>query len=638
MQDRAACDGEGPGDGECYGARGEQDGKPERCQPWTVAVADGPVEEMAPDRAERLERGKATVLPGEEHTSCRGQRQPRPGRDGSRWSSGCPIRRRAGAGPTPSCCTRRSARRPVSPGERVAVWAPNLPEWVVLEHGAALAGLVLVTVNPAFRSVELAYVLNQSGAAGIFLVPQFRSPMAEYLHEVRPDVPCLREVVLFTDWDAFLDTASAGTALPEVAPDDIAQIQYTSGTTGFPKGAMLHHRGLTNNARFYVERIALRPGEVYVNPMPLFHTAGCAIAVLGAAQARAVHVPVLAFDPGLMLELVEAERGTVFLSVPTMIIAMLGHPDLARRDLSSLRAAVSGGAPVPAALVPQVEERLGVRFSIVFGTTQCSPLLTQVRLDDSAQDRAETLGQPVPQTEVKVADPPTSEVLPVGQVGELCSRGYMVMRGYHEAPEATAAAIDADGWYHTGDLASVDERGYLRIEGRVKDMIIRSGGNIYPREIEDVLFAHPAVAEAAVIGVPDLAWGEVVAAFVRPVPDQLAPTVDELRAHCREPLAPYKTPLHWVFVDAFPLTPSGKIQKFKLRESFAVSEARTTAAQPPSGCTSTAARPRARAARGRGLAGCTDGEQSANSAPAARGWSARTRAHRTAAVCARTQT
>jgi fatty-acyl-CoA synthase len=461
-----------------------------------------------------------------------------------------------------------------TPGERLAVWAPNLPEWVILEYAAALAGVVLVTVNPALRPAELAYVLNQSGACGIFLVPEFRSPMAEFLAEVRPDVPALREVVYFTDWAEFMGTAPAGAALPEVSPDDVAQIQYTSGTTGFPKGAELHHRGLTNNARFWAERMELRPGEAYVNPMPLFHTAGCGMGVLGTAQSLAVQVPVLAFDPALVLELMEAERAAVFAGVPTMMIAMLGHPDIERRDLSSLRAAVSGGSPVPAGLVRQVEERLDVRFSIVFGTTECSPLVTQVRLDDSEQDRAETLGTALPQTEIMIADVDGGGPVPVSQPGELCARGYTVMRGYHDAPEATAAAIDADGWYHTGDLASLDSRGYLRIEGRIKDMIIRGGENIYPREIEDVLFGHPAVAETVVVGVPDEKWGEVVAAYVRlaPVkPGQPAPSAGELRAHCRERLAPYKTPQHWVFVDAFPMTPSGKIQKYKLRDSFTAS-------------------------------------------------------------------
>ncbi|HYK26353.1 MAG TPA: AMP-binding protein [Streptosporangiaceae bacterium] len=455
-----------------------------------------------------------------------------------------------------------------SPGERVAAWAPNLPEWIVLEYAAALAGLVLVTVNPALRPAELAYVLNQSGAAGIFLVPEYRSPMARFLDEVRPDIPALREVIFLTEWDEFLNTAPGDAALPDVEADDIAQIQYTSGTTGFPKGAELHHRGLTNNARFYAKRLGLRPGDTYVNPMPMFHTSGCAMGVLGACQSLAVHVPVLAFDPALMLELCETERAAVFGGVPTMMIAMLEHPDMDKRDLSSLRVAISGGSPVPPGLVRTVEQRLGVRFSIVFGTTECSPLLTQVRPDDDADKRAETLGTPLPQTEVQVTDVLTGETVAPGQVGELCARGYLVMRGYHDAPEATAQAIDAEGWYHTGDLASMDSDGYLRIEGRVKDMIIRGGENIYPREIEDVLFSHPGVAESAVVGVPDEKWGEVVAAFVRVAPDQPSPTPEELRAHCREHLAPFKTPLHWIFVDAFPKTPSGKIQKFRLVEQL----------------------------------------------------------------------
>ncbi len=464
-----------------------------------------------------------------------------------------------------------------APGERVAVWAPNLPEWVILEYAAALAGLVLVTVNPALRPAELAYVLNQSGAAGIFLVPQYRSPMAEFLAQVRPDVAALRDVVMFTQWADFLATAAADAPLPAVKPDDVAQIQYTSGTTGFPKGAELHHRGLTNNARFFAGRLQLQPGEVYVNPMPMFHTSGCAMGVLGAAQCLAVHVPVLAFDPALTLELCETERSAVFAGVPTMMIAMLEHPDIGKRDLSCLRVAMSGGSPVPAGLVRRVEERLGIPFSIVFGTTECSPLLTQVRPDAPEQRRTGSLGTALPQAEIKVADVGTGSPVPPGQVGELCARGYLVMHGYHDAPEATKAAIDADRWYHTGDLASMDADGYLRIEGRVKDMIIRGGENIYPREIEDILFTHPGVAEAAVVGVPDQKWGEVVAAYIRPVPGQARPDPDQLRAHCREHLAPYKTPAHWIFIEAFPMTPSGKIQKFKLQEDFTARQGATQA-------------------------------------------------------------
>ncbi len=451
------------------------------------------------------------------------------------------------------------------PGERVAVWAPNIPEWAILEFGAALAGLTLVTVNPAYRPSELRYVLDQSGATGIFLVPEFRSPMADYLDEVRAELPALREVVLFPEWEEFLSTGRVGD-LPEVLPGDVAQVQYTSGTTGFPKGAMLTHRGLTNNSRLYAVRTKIQPGEVYLNPMPMFHTAGCAVGALGAVQSRAAHVPVLSFDPALVLELIESERATAMLGVPTMLIALMEHPDLARRDLSSLRCTVSGGSTVPADLVRRIEDRLGVVFSIVYGSTECCPIITQTRLDDSLDDRANTLGQPLPQTEVMVADPVTGEALAPGEVGELRARGYLVMDGYNGAPEATAEAIDDEGWYHTGDLASMDERGYCRIEGRLKDMIIRGGENIYPREIEELLFRHPAVAEIAVVGIPDAKWGEIVVACIRP--GDVTPTEDDLRAYCREHLAAYKCPERWVFVDSFPLTGSGKIQKFKLRETL----------------------------------------------------------------------
>jgi fatty-acyl-CoA synthase len=452
-----------------------------------------------------------------------------------------------------------------APGERVAVWAPSLPEWVIVEFGAALAGLTLVTVNPAYRAEELRYVLGQSRAAGIFLVPEFRSPMAEHLAAVRPELPDLREVVLFTEWEQFLASAPAGQELPDVDPGDIAQVQYTSGTTGFPKGALLTHRGLTNNARVFGEGLGLRPGEVYVNPMPMFHTAGCGFGTLGPLQCGAVNVLVPAFDPGVVVELLEAERADAMFAVPTMLIAMLEHPDFARRDLSRWRCVCSGGAPVPFELAQRIEKATNATFIVAYGMTECCPVVTMARLDDTLENRAGTLGRPAPQTEVKICDPVTDEVVPPGRAGELRARGYMVMAGYNDQPEATAAAVDGEGWYHSGDLASMDEDGYLRIEGRIKDMIIRGGENVYPREIEDLLFAHPAVAEAAVVGAPDERWGETVAAFIRAVPGS-APTADELRAYCREHLAAYKCPQRWEFLDAFPLTPSGKIQKFKLRE------------------------------------------------------------------------
>jgi fatty-acyl-CoA synthase len=454
-----------------------------------------------------------------------------------------------------------------SQGERVAVWAPNLPEWVLLEFGAGLAGVVLVTVNPAYQRDEVAYVLGQSGASGVFLVNEWRgNAMRASVDAVRDELPRLRDVVMFEQWNEFVDSRLP-TALPEVSPDDPAQIQYTSGTTGFPKGALLRHGGLTDNAALYASEAEILPGDVYVNPMPLSHTAGCVLGVLGALCARAAHVPVLAFDPAHVLELVERERGTALLGVPTMQIAMLEHPDVATRDLSSLRSSVSGGSLVPAELVHRIESTFGVRFCIVYGTTECSPLVTMTRFADTPEDKAETIGRPLPQTEVKVVDPITGATVAPGVVGELCARGYLVMHGYFENPDATNEAIDNDGWYHTGDLASMDTRGYCRIEGRLKDMIIRGGENIYPREIEAVLFEHPGVGDVAVVGVPDDKWGEQVAAFVRPATD-VPPSIAELSAHVRARLAAYKAPRRWVLVDAFPLTGSGKVQKFVLRDRY----------------------------------------------------------------------
>jgi fatty-acyl-CoA synthase len=290
------------------------------------------------------------------------------------------------------------------------------------------------------------------------------------------------------------------------------------------------------------------------------------LGALGSLWARATHIPVLAFDPGLVLELVETERVAVMGGVPTMLIAMMEHPDFATRDLSSLRSVLSGGSTVPAELVRRIEGGLGIRFGIVFGQTEASPVITQTRLDDTPEDKAETIGQPQPQQEVKIVDVESGEVVPCGQIGEICSRGYNVMLGYFEMPDATAETIDADGWLHTGDLGTMDERGYLKVEGRLKDMVIRGGENLYPREIEEVLFTHPGVADVAVLGVPDEKWGEELAAVVRRAPGHDAVTDDELRSYLRERLAPQKAPRRWAFVDDFPLTASGKVQKFVLRE------------------------------------------------------------------------
>jgi fatty-acyl-CoA synthase len=469
--------------------------------------------------------------------------------------------------------TARALRAHFEAGERVAVWAPNIPEWVMLEFGCAMAGVVLVTVNPAFRAHELQYVLTQSRSAGLFVVPEFRgNPMRATADSVHPECPDLREIIGFDQWDEFLaDGDGFDGELVEPDPSDPVMIQYTSGTTGFPKGALLHHRGLVNNGAHTAERMGVREGSVWVTTMPLFHTGGCVCCVLGAVSKHTTQVLIEAFDPGLVLEMFGTFGGSAMLGVPTMLVAMLEHPTFADTDLSSVEALCSGGAIVPGPLVERFEKELGAPFTIVFGQTECSPVASMSWPADSIADKAGTIGTPMPGVEVKIIDPSTGATVPTGTVGEYCTRGYHVMHGYFEMPDATAAAIDEEGWLHTGDLCAMDDRGYCTVEGRLKDMIIRGGENIYPRELEDLLFAHDTVGEAAVVGLPDEKWGETVGAFIRPAPGARVDK-DELFAYLREHLAPHKTPRQWFVVDEFPLTGSGKIQKFKLRERWVAGE------------------------------------------------------------------
>jgi fatty-acyl-CoA synthase len=462
------------------------------------------------------------------------------------------------------------------PGEPVAVWSGNCPEWVLLEFAAGLAGLTLVPVNPAYQAEELAHVLGHCGAAGIFLAAGHRGgSLPAILDQVRARLPRLREVIPLEEWGRFC-AADGGGRLPEVDPASPAQILYTSGTTGRPKAAVLTHRGLTNNARLAAEAIGMRAGAAGVNPMPLFHVAGCGLLTLGRVQTLGTHVLMSRFDPGLALELTQAYRGDHIGGVPAMLTALLGQPGLAERDLSCVRYALSGGATVPAELVRQVEAAFGVPFVITFAQTESSCSITMTRASDTAADRAETLGRPLPQTEVKIADPRTGDTVACGTVGEICTRGYLVMDGYLGDPQATGAAIDAGGWLHTGDLGSMDSRGYCRIEGRIKDMIIRGGENIYPREIEAVLLSHPAVTGAVVVGVADRFWGEVVGAAVSTAAGP-PPTGTELAEFCRARLAAYKVPVSWLFTSAFPLTATGKVRKDVLSAQLAEANAQVTA-------------------------------------------------------------
>ena len=459
-----------------------------------------------------------------------------------------------------------------NPGERVAVWAPNTPEWVLMEYACALAGLVLVTANPAYQASELRYVLEQSGSAALFQVESHRgNPMAEIGAAACDGLDAVRETVDMDDHDALYRMGDRPPALPEVSPDDAAQIQYTSGTTGFPKGAVLPHRGLTNNARFYAKRTDTTQASTLANFMPMFHTSGCGMITLGSLQAACRVVLFKLFDPVAVLRVIETEKITGLLGVPTMFVALLEALAQEPRDVSSVTMAVSGGSMVAPELVRNVTEAFGCDFETVYGQTETSPLITQHHKSDTLDDICTTIGQPMPQTEVSIRSVGDNEVVPVGTVGEICVRGYCTMIGYHANEAATAETIDAEGWLHTGDLGTVDARGYFRITGRVKEMIIRGGENLFPAEIENVLLEHPAVSEIAVVGLPDDKWGEIVACFIRPEPGH---DVDpgELRAYCRDHLSPQKTPVVWCRVDGFPLTGSGKIQKFALRDGFAAGE------------------------------------------------------------------
>jgi fatty-acyl-CoA synthase len=453
------------------------------------------------------------------------------------------------------------------PGDRVAIWAPNSAEWVIAQQGISLAGMVLVALNPAYRAREVSFVLQQSGARGIFTADSYRGfDMRALIEEVRPGIPGLEDVISFRDWDALLASADPSLPLPEVAPHDPIQVQYTSGTTGFPKGAMLHHMGLVNEATFVAERAGMSDGGVYVNAMPMYHIGGGAVTSFGIWAKRGTFVILPGFDPGLLLEAFETYHGTHTLVVPTMLIAVLDHPEAATRDLSSLQTIMSGAASVPASLVRKTMGQLDCRFTILFGQTETHGVISQTRVTDSAEDQADTVGQPLPQLEVKIADDATGEPVPLGEQGEICVRGYQNMRGYYNMPEATAATIDPEGWLHMGDIGTMDHRGFLRVTGRVKDMIIRGGMNIYPAEIEAALGDHPAVESAAVIGVPDEKWGEQIAAVVRVRAGFAQPGVEELADFLRGQIASHKAPVYWTFVDALPMTATGKIQKFVLRE------------------------------------------------------------------------
>jgi fatty-acyl-CoA synthase len=498
-------------------------------------------------------------------------------------------------------------------GHHIGIWATNYPEWVIAQFAAAKIGAVLVTVNPAYRAHELEYVLRQSDAHALLLIGSFRSSdYVAMLQEVVPELrdsapgelksdklPQLRHVIFVPApsqvsvgaqgfaplqpsqghpagmwlWD---EVRSRGQEVTPVAlaqrqaecdPDDVINIQYTSGTTGNPKGAMLTHYNLVANATYTGRGLNFTEKDRLCIPVPFYHCFGCVLGTLCCvSQGATMVIPAEYFDPLKTLVAVEKECCTALHGVPTMFIAELGHPDFEKFNLSSLRTGIMAGSPCPIEVMRRVMDRMGAReITIAYGLTEASPVITLTSTEDTIERRVTTVGPPLPNVEVKIVDPETGQEVPRGQQGELWTRSFMVMKGYYKMPEATTQAVDAQGWLHTGDLATMDEAGYCKITGRLKDMVIRGGENIYPREVEEFLYTHPKVADVQVIGVPDLKYGEELMAWVMLKPGQTA-TAEEIREFCQGKIAHYKVPRYIKFVTQFPMTVTGKVQKFRMRE------------------------------------------------------------------------
>jgi fatty-acyl-CoA synthase len=466
----------------------------------------------------------------------------------------------------------------VRTGDRVGIWAPNCPEWTLVQYGAAKIGAILVTINPAYRSHEMAYVLRQAGIRTVVAVPEFKgASYAAMIDSARPDCPELIDAVFIGEpsWDALVaagrvgDTAELAAVGTTLGADDPINIQYTSGTTGFPKGATLTHHNILNNGFFVGELCSYTETDRVCIPVPFYHCFGMVMGNLGCtSHGAAMIIPSRSFDPRATLAAVAGERCTSLYGVPTMFIAELNHPDFASFDLSSLRTGIMAGSPCPVEVMKQVIDKMGMHeVSICYGMTETSPVSTQTRKDDSLQRRVSTVGRVGPHVEVKVIDPASGRTVGRGEAGELCTRGYSVMLGYWAQPEKTAEAIDSARWMHTGDIAVMDDDGYLAITGRIKDMIIRGGENVYPREIEEFLYTHPDVVDAQVIGVPDAKYGEEVMAWVKLKPGAPEMTAASLKEFCIGKLAHYKIPRYVHLVEEFPMTVTGKVRKVEMRET-----------------------------------------------------------------------
>ncbi|MGM0845291.1 MAG: AMP-binding protein [Bacillota bacterium] len=479
-------------------------------------------------------------------------------------------------------------------GEHMAVWSTNTPEWLASQFATGKMGAVLVTVNTNYRKAELEYLLKQSDATTILLMDQHRdASYIEMLYEICPELktsqpgnleskslPSLQNVIVLSEnrysgtynWNDVLnmtDSVEEGELderMESLLPGDVINMQYTSGTTGFPKGVMLTHNNIVNNAYNIAQCMKLTEQDRLCIPVPFFHCFGCVLGTMACVSVGAAMVPVQEFNPGTVLETVQNEKCTGLHGVPTMFIAELNHPEFDQFDLSTLRTGIMAGSNCPIEVMKGVIDRMGAdEITIAYGQTEASPVITQTRTDDPIELRVETVGRALPNVEVKIVKPGTNEEAAFGVQGELCTRGYHVMKGYYKNEEATSLAIDSDGWLHTGDLAVMDEGGYCRITGRLKDMIIRGGENIYPREIEEFLYTHSKVLDVQVIGIPDEIFGEEVMAWVILKEGETA-TAEELREYCKGKISRHKIPRYIEFTEKYPMTASGKIQKFRLRE------------------------------------------------------------------------
>ncbi|WP_226665897.1 AMP-binding protein [Microbulbifer aggregans] len=493
-------------------------------------------------------------------------------------------------------CARALLAIGIQKGDRVGVWSPNCAEWTTMQFATAKIGAILVNINPSYRLHELEYALNHSQARMLVIAESFKSSdYTAMLYELAPELknsqdrlthsdklPHLELVVNLAEktypgmwrWQDLQQQAAAvnpqtlASAQATLQCSDPINIQYTSGTTGSPKGATLSHRNILNNGFFVAESISLTEKDRLVIPVPLYHCFGMVMANLGCVTHGATMIyPGEGFDPRAVLETVSAERATALYGVPTMFIAELDHPDFGDYDLRSLRTGIMAGSICPEEVMKAVNSRMHMReVQIAYGMTETSPVSTQTSADDAFDKRVTTVGRTQPHLESKVIGPISDDPLPRGEIGELCTRGYSVMLGYWDNEAATRDAIDGNGWMHTGDLATMDSEGYIQIVGRIKDMVIRGGENIYPKEIEEFLYTHPAISDVQVTGIPDKKYGEELVAWVRLRPRHESVTAEDLRAFCRGKITHFKVPRYFKFVDEFPMTVTGKIQKFRMRE------------------------------------------------------------------------